>query len=114
MARKDSLRPALKALLMDTLLAKQQLVQDGVLYLNIKVIPNASQTALVEKMKGPEDEEIWKIKVAARAEMGKANAELCRYLSTIFKVPKGNVKIVFGDNIPRKLLKIIGCADNAG
>ena len=58
------------------------------IYLNTKAIPNAQKTELVEKMTGPEGEEIWKIKVAAAPEKGKANKELCRFFAEYFQVPK--------------------------
>lgn len=80
---------------------------DQVVYLNIKVIPNAPKTELVEKMRGAENDEIWKIKIAAPPAKGKANAELCQYISTIFKVPKNHVIIVSGRKNAWKILKII-------
>lgn len=92
----------------------QKDIGNDVLYLNVKVIPNAPKTELVEKMAGPDDEEIWKIKVAAPPAKGKASAELCRYLSTIFNVPRSQVKIVSGHTSPWKLLKIASCTDHAG
>lgn len=92
----------------------EELKRDGILYLSIKVIPNAPKTELVEKILGPENEEIWKIKVAGPPTKGKANAELCRHLSTIFKVPKKCVTIISGHTSPWKLLKISGSADDAG
>lgn len=83
------------------------LQREGFLYLNIKVIPNAKKTEAVEMMKGPEEEEIIKIKVAAPPEKGKANAALQKYLAQVFGVSKNQVTITHGQTSPRKLIKIL-------
>ena len=79
---------------------------DGILYLNVKVIPKAQRTEFVELMQGPDGEEILKIKVAAVPEKGKANAELCRFLAKEFQVSKSLVSVVQGQRSPRKVIKI--------
>lgn len=82
---------------------------EEVLYLNIKVVPNAQKTELVEKMIDPDGEEIWKIKVAAQPEKGKANKELCRFLAEYFQVPKNAVMVSQGQTSQRKVVKILKC-----
>ena len=77
-----------------------------VLYLNIKVIPKAPKTELVEIMKDPDGEEVWKIKVAAVPEKGKANHELCCFLARHFNVPRSAVSVSLGARSQRKVVKI--------
>ncbi len=76
------------------------------MYVNIKVIPNAHKTELVEKVVGPEHEEVWKIKVAAPPEKGKANKELCRFLAEYFEVPKSAVTVSQGHTSQRKVVRV--------
>ena len=91
---------------------RKQLEAEGLLYLNIKVIPKAQKTQAVELMKGPEGEEIVKIKVAAVPEKGKANAELCRYLKRVFGTGRDainrvcTVSVVQGQTSQRKVVRI--------
>jgi len=84
-----------------------RLQQEGVLYLNIKVIPKAQKTEVVEVLEGPEGEKIVKVKVAAVPEKGKANVELCRYMAEEFGVSKSSVSVVRGNASQRKVLKIL-------
>jgi len=86
---------------------QKQLEADGLLYLNVKVIPKAQKTEVVEILKGPDGEEVLKVKVAAVPEKGKANAELCRYLAKVFGVPKNAVTVSQGHTSQRKLVKMI-------
>ncbi len=86
---------------------KERLRNEGLLYLNIKVIPKAQQTQLVELMKGPEGEDILKVKVAAVPEKGKANTVLCEYFVKYLGVSKSQVSVVRGQSSQRKVLKII-------
>lgn len=79
---------------------------DQIVYINVKVIPKAPKTELVEKMTGPEGEEVWKIKVAAVPEKGKANQELCRFLARHFQVPRSSVSVSLGATSQRKVVKI--------
>lgn len=85
---------------------KEQLAGDAVLYLNIKVIPKAQRTECVEKMIGPDGEAIFKVKVAAVPEKGKANMELCAYLAQQFGLPKSQVSVVQGQTSQRKVVKL--------
>jgi|CXWL01.1.fsa_nt_gi uncharacterized protein (TIGR00251 family) len=87
---------------------RNQLEADGLLYLNVKVIPKAQKTEAVEILVGPEGEQILKIKVAAVPEKGKANKALCDYLAKIFGVSKSLVSVSQGQTSQRKVVKIIG------
>lgn len=86
----------------------QQLLQkNGVLYISVKVIPKAQKTEFVEILEDGEGEKVLKIKVAAVPEKGKANDELCRYLSKLFKVSKNSVVVSQGETSQRKIIKIV-------
>lgn len=86
---------------------RKQLEQDRVLYFAVKVIPKAQRTEFVEVLEDGEGEKIWKIKVAAVPEKGKANAELCRYLAELFQVSKNSVVVSQGEASQRKVVKIL-------
>jgi uncharacterized protein len=47
-----------------------------------------------------------KIRLAAPAEEGKANAALIKYLAQLFKIPVSNIEIVGGRNSRTKLVTI--------
>lgn len=85
---------------------REQLLRDGVLYLDVKVIPKAAKTFFVGVLE-EEDAEVVKIKVAAVPEKGKANVELCRFLAGVFDVPKHAVAVVRGQTSQRKVVKIV-------
>lgn len=93
---------------METLLeqSRKQLGRDKVLYLAVKVIPKAQRTEFVEVLEDGEGEKVWKIKVAAVPEKGKANAELCAYLAKLFQVSKSSVMVSQGETSQRKVVKI--------
>jgi len=94
---------------METLLeqSRKQLGRDKVLYLAVKVIPKAQRTEFVEVLEDGEGEKVWKIKVAAVPEKGKANAELCAYLAKLFQVSKSSVMVSQGETSQRKVVKIV-------
>ena len=79
-----------------------RLDQEGSVVFDVKVIPKASVTELAGKLADGS----WKIKVAAPPEKGKANAELCVYLSGVFHVPRRNVEILHGAGSPRKRIRV--------
>ncbi|MGE3340427.1 MAG: DUF167 domain-containing protein [Candidatus Altimarinota bacterium] len=58
-------------------------------------------------MEDGEGEKVWKIKVAAVPEKGKANAELCRYIAKLFEVSKSSVVVSQGEASQRKVVKIL-------
>lgn len=71
------------------------------LYLNLKVLPGTSRTALTKV-----NDDRLKIKIAAAPEDGKANDELCAFLSKTLKVPKRDIEIVSGEKSRIKTLKL--------
>ncbi|MFU7598337.1 DUF167 domain-containing protein [Legionella pneumophila] len=54
-----------------------------------------------------------KIKIAAPSIEDKANMELVRYLSVLFKVPKSQIKIKRGLKSRHKIIEVIGCGVDA-
>lgn len=85
-------------------------VKDGVILL-IKVVPNASKTALGEILElnsGKEIQKLLKVYVKAPALEGKANKELIKFLSEIWKFKKSEIKIIRGDSQSYKTILIEG------
>ena len=82
--------------------SREILVKEGVLYLSLKIIPNAQTTKFVELMRG--EEEVLKIRVAAVPEKGKANKEIQKFLKKEFSAK--NTEIVAGLSSSQKLVKI--------
>lgn len=87
--------------------SRKQLERDKVLYLAVKVIPKARKTEFVEILEDGEGEKVWKIKVAAVPEKGRANDELCRYLGILFRVSKNSVIVSQGETSQRKVVKLV-------
>jgi uncharacterized protein len=85
---------------------REELEEEGVVYLDVKVIPKANRTEFVEMLLVNE-QEVLKIKVAAVPEKGKANAELCGYLAGKFEVAKSQVRVVSGMTSQRKVMKVM-------
>jgi len=81
----------------------KKLNNNNEVYLRIKVNPNCGKTTFRSKL---EDDTI-KIDLKAQPEKGKANKELIKYLSGIFRVNKNSIKILSGASDRLKLLKII-------
>lgn len=71
-------------------------------YLRVKVIPQSSENEWVETL----EDGTLKIRIAAPAEKGKANAELLKFIAKLMKVPKDSVEIVSGKSERLKLIKI--------
>ena len=69
--------------------------------LALHVQPGAARTAVT----GVHGEAL-KVRVAARAVEGKANAELFRYLAGEFGVPLANVSLLRGETSRQKLVRI--------
>ena len=76
---------------------------DVVLTLHVQPGGNRSEFA------GPHGNAL-KVKLAAPAIDGKANAELIRFLADAFGVPERNVKIVRGETSRAKLVRIVAPA----
>jgi uncharacterized protein (TIGR00251 family) len=68
--------------------------------LNIRVIPNAKQTKIVE------EQEKLKVYLTAPPAEGKANKALIELLAEHFKIKKNQIKIIRGDKSRNKVLKI--------
>jgi len=80
----------------------EKLANNKEIYLRVKVLPSAGQTAFMAIMA---DETI-KIAVAAQPEKGKANQELIKFLALALKVRKYQVQIISGVTDKLKLVKI--------
>lgn len=75
------------------------------------VMPNASKTEILGEVEIPEDNALYKVstkalklKLAAPATEGKANAELISFLSKHYKVPKSSITIESGEKSRFKLV----------
>jgi len=82
--------------------SREILAQEGILYLALKIIPNAQTTKITEVLNG--EEQVLKIRVAAVPEKGKANKEIQKFLQKEFSAKK--VEIVSGVGNAQKLVKI--------
>jgi uncharacterized protein len=71
--------------------------------LSIKVQPNAGRNEVVGSSGG-----IWKIKIGAPPDKGKANKELIEFLSEALGVRKDSISILKGETSHNKILAIIG------
>lgn len=80
----------------------EKLANNKEVYLRIKVLPGAGQTAFLDTMA---DGTI-KVAVAAAPENGKANQELIKFLATKLEVRKYQVKIISGMGERLKLIKV--------
>lgn len=81
----------------------EELGRRGALTLAVKVIPKSARNQVAGRMA----DGTLKVRVAAPAEKGKANAELCAFLAGVFGVPAGHVTIASGVTSTRKLLRIV-------
>jgi hypothetical protein len=71
--------------------------------ISIKVQPRASRTELVGFQDG-----VWRIRVAAPPERGKANAELAAYLARVLDVSRRDIIIARGTTSRNKLILVRG------
>lgn len=72
----------------------------------VRVVPNAPKSACV----GEYGDGV-KIKIAAQAMDGKANAELIKFLSKKLEVGRGAIEIVCGETSRDKLVEVDGVQD---
>lgn len=70
--------------------------------IRVKVIPRSPASGIAGTM----TDGTMKIKIAAPAERGKANAELIAFLASHYQVPRSAVTIVSGHTSPLKLVRI--------
>jgi uncharacterized protein (TIGR00251 family) len=71
--------------------------------LSVKVVPNASRNEIAGSSGG-----VWRIKIAAPPDKGKANKELVGFLSNCLGVKKSALNIVRGHASHSKLLSVEG------
>lgn len=74
--------------------------------IKIKVTPNSKNMGIIKEKNKGKNEEIWKIKIDAPAEKGKANKRLIEILSDYFKIPKNKIKIIKGRKSRNKIIEI--------
>lgn len=70
--------------------------------LKVKVTPRSSRTEFAGEMA----DGTLKIRVAAPADKGLANQELCTFLARHFGVPRAQVEVISGQTATRKLVRI--------
>ena len=75
-------------------------------YLRIKVIPKSNKNEIIETFTDADGEKTIKIRIKATPEKGKANAELIKFLSKEWGVPRALISIVSGKSERLKLIKI--------
>ena len=73
-------------------------------YVKLRVWPGAKRT----EVKGLYGEEVLKLSGAAPPTEGKANAEIERYLSSLFGVPRSGIAVVKGASSRDKLVLVRG------
>lgn len=83
---------------------KKELQARGVVQFYVRARPSASCTKLQEMM----DDGSVKISIAAPAEQGRANVELCKFLAKEFGVDISRVTIVSGQTTRVKLVRVMG------
>ncbi len=74
--------------------------------IKIRVVPNAPKSMCV----GEYGDAI-KIKIAAQAMDGKANAELIKFLSKALDIPRANIRICSGETARDKLVEVDGVSN---
>jgi uncharacterized protein (TIGR00251 family) len=81
--------------------------RDGAI-LSVKASPGAQKSAIAGELGGA-----LKIKVAARPEKGKANAELENFLAGVFGISKSSVEVMAGGRSRQKQVLLRGVAKTA-
>lgn len=74
--------------------------------LSIHITPKSAKSQIIGWVDGEGGKKELKIKIAAPPEDGKANAELIKFLSKEWKIPKSSLEIVGGETSRHKRLKI--------
>jgi uncharacterized protein (TIGR00251 family) len=71
--------------------------------LRLRVAPGSARTAVVGR-----HGEAWKVRVAAPAEDGRANAAVVRLLAATLAVPRNAVRVVSGHGSRDKIVELAG------
>jgi uncharacterized protein len=74
--------------------------------ISLKVQPNAGRNEIVGRVDG-----VWKIKIGAPPDKGKANKELIDFLSQVLKIRKDSLSLVRGQTSHNKVIEVEGLAD---
>jgi len=69
----------------------------------LKVIPNAGKNEILGLTNG-----IWRLKIAAPPDKGKANKEVIKFLSDLLGLKKDNISILKGQTSHNKIVEIEG------
>jgi uncharacterized protein len=78
-------------------------MQDSPTKVPVKVLPGASRNEIAGLQNG-----VWRIKIAAPADKGKANKELIDYLSEIMAIKKVDITILKGQTSHNKIIAVEG------
>jgi len=76
------------------------------MFLHVHITPKSAKSQIIGWVDGENGKKELKIKIAALAEDGKANAELIKFLSKQWNIPKSALEIVAGETSRHKRLKI--------
>ncbi|MBN1189356.1 MAG: YggU family protein [Dehalococcoidales bacterium] len=78
-------------------------MQDNLTKIAVKITPNAGRNEIVGLQN-----EVWRIRIAAPPDKGKANNELIDFLSDVVKARKVDIIIIKGHTSHNKLISITG------
>lgn len=73
--------------------------------IKVYIQPKASKSEVVG-FHGDAGDDVIKIRIQAPPVDGKANEELCKFLSKLLKIPKTKIKIIRGKSSRKKTLEI--------
>ena len=82
------------------------MASDAIL-LNVKVTPNSAKNEVLGLTNG-----VWRVKIAAPPDKGKANKELIEYFSKRLGVKKSSISIVKGQTSHNKVIAINGLSQS--
>ena len=82
---------------------RRQLLREGSLLLDVKVITRARTGMVSERLANG----TLKVKVTAVPEKGKANDQVCALLADYLDVPKRNVEVILGHTSPQKRIRVL-------
>lgn len=71
--------------------------QNGLIILRVRLTPNSSSCAVKGVFVDANGQEFLKINVISVPEKGKANQELIKFLSKMFKIPKSEISLISGE-----------------